>query len=182
MATGDSGFLFHYLVTKQLKEEVRSLREQNAQLSRGRIATARDSRQLDRENFELRARILDLELTLSNHEADHVTTREREREEDQQAIDRAIGLLDRALVETEGLQSSQLYFAPTGHCWHFSSECQGLRNSRRVEQRDACIFCLSNRLPPWIPNGHTGRTLKQDIEAFFRLHGRVSYIDSLVYY
>ena len=171
------GLLFHYVVSKQLKEKVRSLRDTNAQLLRGQTTIEDTNRQLLAENLRLRSTLTDRELIIDNNQE----LREQERQEDRNTIRRASGILDRALTETWTLNQLHLHFATTGRCWHATATCAGLTNANRIETREACTFCLSHSLPPWIPDPVFGTTLKEEIERFWRDHGRVHYVDSIIH-
>jgi hypothetical protein len=171
------GLLFHYVVSKQLKEEVRSLRDANAQLLRGQTNMELTNRQLNTENQRLRSTLIDRELVIDNNQE----LREQERQDDRNTIRRASGILDRAMTETWNLNQFHLHFATTGRCWYADTNCAGLQNANRVETREACTFCLSRCLPPWIPDQTFGTTLKEEIERFWRDHGRVNYVDSIIH-
>ena len=135
------------------------------------------NRQLNTENQRLRSTLIDRELVIDNNQE----LREQERQDDRNTIRRASGILDRALTETWNLNQFQLCFATTGRCWHADANCAGLVNANRVEVRDACTFCLSHCLPPWIPDQTFGTTLKEEIERFWQDHGRVNYVDSIIH-
>ena len=171
------GLLFHYVVSKQLKEEVRSLRDANAQLLRGQTNMELINRQLNTENQRLRSTLIDRELVIDNNQE----LREQERQDDRNTVRRASGILDRAMTETWNLNQFHLHFATTGRCWHADTNCAGLQNANRIETREACTFCLSRCLPPWIPDQTFGTTLKEEIERFWQDHGRVNYVDSIIH-
>ena len=113
------GLLFHYVVSKQLKEEVRSLRDANAQLLRGQTNMELTNRQLNTENRRLRSTLIDRELVINNNQE----LREQERQDDRNTIRRASGILDRAMTETWNLNQFHLHFATTGRCWHADAKC-----------------------------------------------------------
>ena len=127
----------------------------------------RDRRRLIDRTVKTQGHNIDLQFELSQQDE----LRERDRAHDRQVIRKAVGLLDRTLVELHALNQFQTFYAPSGRCWHFSRECGALANTAQVTVRNPCSFCLNGHLPPHVPNEHTGKTLAEDCAEFFAAHG-----------
>ena len=137
---------------------------------RGRIRT------LDDRASELSARNLDLMFQVDRDEELSF----QQRMSNRRSIWMAMGLLDRALEETIELRNIRSISTAQGRCWQSRPDCQGLNNTARFFERDACSFCLV-AMPPYIVHEHTGDTLWQACRTFFDLHGgRVDYMDAII--
>ena len=138
----------------------------------------RDRRRLTDRTVKAEGHNIDLQFELNQQDELH----ERNRAHDRQVIRKAVGLLDRTLVELHALNQFQTFYAPSGRCWHFSRYCGALANTAQVTVRNPCSFCLNGHLPPHVLNEHTGKTLAEACAEFFAAHEpRETYINTIIY-
>ena len=102
----------------------------------------RDRRRLIDRTVKTQGHNIDLQFELSQQDE----LRERDRAHDRQVTRKAVGLLDRTLVELHALNQFQTFYAPSGRCWHFSRDCGALANTAQVTVRNPCSFCLNGDL------------------------------------